>query len=247
MGHRTEALEWLRQALEIDERLARENPSVTVYQESLAVGYINIGIGQNDTGHPAEALESFRRARAIGERLARDHPTAHRYQNALGVTLLNMSEIEMGHGRWREAQQLLEQAIGHQRTALAVMPHYPSYQQIFGRSVLDLVSVHQALNQPTEAVRLTREWAALVGGNPGDLYNVACALALSIPLVPEDQKPALAAEAVQTLKESIAAGWSDAQHMSRDPDLAPLHNRDDFHRLLAELFDRGFPADPFAQ
>ena len=27
---------------------------------------------------------------------------------------------------------------------------------------------------------------------------------------------------------------------------APLGNRGDFRRLLAELFDRGFPADPFA-
>jgi hypothetical protein len=34
--------------------------------------------------------------------------------------------------------------------------------------------------------------------------------------------------------------------LHRDPGLAPLRDRDDFRRLLAELFDRGFPADPFA-
>jgi hypothetical protein len=33
----------------------------------------------------------------------------------------------------------------------------------------------------------------------------------------------------------------------RDPDLAPLRERQDFTRLLADLFDRGFPADPFAR
>ena len=45
---------------------------------------------------------------------------------------------------------------------------------------------------------------------------------------------------------AITAGWSDAQQTSRDPDLAPLRDRDDFRRPLAEVFDRGFPTDPFA-
>ena len=34
---------------------------------------------------------------------------------------------------------------------------------------------------------------------------------------------------------------------SRDPDLAPLYDRDDFRRLVNDLFDRGFPDDPFAR
>ena len=31
-----------------------------------------------------------------------------------------------------------------------------------------------------------------------------------------------------------------------DPDLLPLRDRADFRRLVADLFDRGFPAVPFA-
>ena len=57
----------------------------------------------------------------------------------------------------------------------------------------------------------------------------------------------MAAEAVQTLERAIDAGWNNAGKTNRDPDLAPLHDRDDFRRLLAKLCDRGFPADPFAQ
>ena len=70
---------------------------------------------------------------------------------------------------------------------------------------------------------------------------------MTVALADGEQKQALAAEAVQTLRDAVAAGWQDAQHTSRDPDLAPLRDRDDFRRLLAELFDRGFPADPFAR
>jgi hypothetical protein len=62
-----------------------------------------------------------------------------------------------------------------------------------------------------------------------------------------EQRQALAADAVQRLKEAMAAGWNDAGKTNSDPDLAPLRDREDFSRLLADLFDRGFPADPFAR
>ena len=48
------------------------------------------------------------------------------------------------------------------------------------------------------------------------------------------------------LRAAVAAGWSNASPVAHDPDLAPLRDRDDFRRLLAELFDRTMPADPFA-
>ena len=83
--------------------------------------------------------------------------------------------------------------------------------------------------------------------NSGELYNVACDLALCVSIARDrDRKQILAAEAVATLRAAVAAGYRDAANTSRDPDLAPLHDRDDFRELLAEMFDRSFPADPFA-
>ena len=46
---------------------------------------------------------------------------------------------------------------------------------------------------------------------------------------------------------AVSAGYADGNGISRDADLIPLHYRDDFHRLVAELLDRAFPADPFAR
>jgi len=34
---------------------------------------------------------------------------------------------------------------------------------------------------------------------------------------------------------------------ARDPHLAPLRDHGDFRRLVAGLFDRVFPSDPFAR
>ena len=50
-------------------------------------------------------------------------------------------------------------------------------------------------------------------------------------------------------ERAVAAGYHTSQnlaHMIYDPDLNALRARADFRRLLAELLDRGFPADPFA-
>ena len=114
--------------------------------------------------------------------------------------------------------------------------------------LLNLAKVHQALDQPAEAIRATREAAALSRRQAeGPLQRRLRPGAERPAHSRESQQQALAAEAVQTLEEAIAAGWNDAGKTSRDPDLAPLRDRDDFRRLLAELFDRGFPADPFAE
>ena len=76
-------------------------------------------------------------------------------------------------------------------------------------------------NQPAEAIRTMQEFDD--GGRrrirPISTMSPA-PWRLSVPLTPGEQQQALAVEAVQTLKQAIAAGWNDAQHTSRDPDLA---------------------------
>jgi hypothetical protein len=152
-----------------------------------------------------------------------------------------------GTGRHAEASAALHRSLVIQERLIRDNPTVVQYQNELALNLGNLAKVHQALNQPPRAIQARREWADLVRGNPNALYDVTCALALTVPLVPGDQKQVLAAEAVQWLREAIAAGWHDAVHTSRDSDLDPLRDRDDFRRLLAELFDRDFPTDPFAQ
>ncbi len=125
-------------------------------------------------------------------------------------------------------------------------PTVTQFQNALRNHLLKLATVYYALNQTAEAVWTKEELVALAKKNPSDLYGAACGLALSVPLVQGGQQQALAADAVQTLKQAVAAGWSDAQKTGQGPDLAPLRDRNDFRRLLAELFDRSFPANPLA-
>jgi tetratricopeptide (TPR) repeat protein len=230
----------------IRERLVRDQPTVTEYQNDLAENYNYFGFILNATGHPADALKSCLRALEISERLAHDHPSVHSHQSGLGISLNNIATLEMRPGQWPEAREHLERAIAYQRAALAMMPRHPVDQQALRAHQLNLMKVYHTLNKTADATRMMRELEELARGKPTELYDVACAVAASAPLARGEQRQALETEAVQTLRVAVAAGWIDARHTARDPDLAPLHDRDDFRRLLAALFDRGFPANPFA-
>ena len=244
-GRAAEALEEYRAALEIGTRMTRDSPSNAKYQSDLAICCNDNGALLAELGRLSEALESFRRALEIQERLARDQPSIHFYQSGLGVTVQNIAEIQMLEGLWPEAREGLERAIKHERTALAAMPDEPFYQKVLKYQLLNLAKVNLALHQPAEALRTARELAALAQNNPADLYDVVGVLAQCVPLAQGDPQQRLAAEAVQSLQEAIAAGWKDAGKISLT--LAPLRGRDDFRRLVHELLDRRFPADPFAR
>jgi serine/threonine-protein kinase len=245
-GRPTEALQSYRQALAIRERLVRDNPSVSSLQSDLAACLSEIGGILGTAGHVTEALKSSRQAAQIFERLARDHPSIVFYQTALAATLLDLATVEMGRVHWPAARAHLEQAIERERKVLAVTPRNPFDRQVLRRSLLNLAKVHRAMNQPAEAVQVTRELQEQSHGSPTELYDVVRALALTVPLTRREEQQALADEAMGTLQEAVAAGWNNAVKTCRDPDLTPLRNRADFRRLLMELFDRAFPADTFA-
>ena len=91
-----------------------------------------------------------------------------------------------------------------------------------------------------------------------DFYSLACYHALRYRLAKsrregsagvdtQEPPPTALDRAVVALRRAIDSGWTDADWTERDPDLVPLHDRDDYRQLIAELRDRTFPADPFAR
>ena len=80
---------------------------------------------------------------------------------------------------------------------------------------------------------------------PGELYNAACCMSLCIPIVEKDDQLDASKrqaavqfygdQAMKMLRDAVAKGFKDADHMKKDPFLAPLRQRDDFKKLLAEL------------
>src|SRR5262249_38309482 len=136
----------------------------------------------------------------------------------------------------------------HQRSVLDRQPQVGIYRRRLSYHYRNLARTLRALGRPDEAAEATRERIKLWPGDPSELYNVACEFALCVPIAKDDAlRGHCADEAMAALRAAVADGWSDAVHTTRDPDLAPLHERPDFRALLAELFDNRFPIDPFAR
>ena len=102
-----------------------------------------------------------------------------------------------------------------------------------------------AMRQVIEHLRFLAEKAPQAAPHR---YNLACELALCVPLMgpgkaePTAQEQAErrrhADEAVEALRQAVAAGFKDLKKLQKDPDLDALRAREDFKQLLAELTEK---------
>ncbi len=242
------ALELYRESSVIRAEMVAAHPTHSKYRELLAVNYDNIANLQRSLGQNSSAAESFRQSLARWTELVSVLPESLGYRSALGRALDALGTVLRAQGNLRDAEGAFRRAIENKTVVVGRAPQVVQYQRELADSYSHLASVFRSLRRTDEAAQIARTRKSLWVKNPNELYNVACELALCVPVVQDvEEGEDLAVEAVLTLKQAIAAGWSNALHTSRDPDLAPLRDRDDFRWLLAELFDRGFPADPFAK
>ena len=75
--------------------------------------------------------------------------------------------------------------------------------------------------------------------------GAACMLAQCVPIVEKDDKldcgkttgrnAFYADQAMAMLRDAVAKGYKDADHMKKDKDLDPLREREDFKKVVAEL------------
>lgn len=84
---------------------------------------------------------------------------------------------------------------------------------------------------------------------PADAYDAACLLARCISIVAthdqlnDSQRNAAARfygdAAMKTLQDAVSKGYKDVAKIREDRNLAPLRERDDFKKLLAERKAKG--------
>ncbi len=72
-------------ALAIHQKLADSNPTVTQFQDNLALNHLNIGSLLRASGKPTEAMMSYEAALAIHQKLADSNPNISEFQNGLAT------------------------------------------------------------------------------------------------------------------------------------------------------------------
>ena len=198
------------------------------------------------SGRLTEAETSYIDAVAIYKRLAADYPNQPDLQTNLACSYGNLAIHYSERRDFKAAKRYLDEALPHNQRALQANSRNPLYREHLQNNVRVLVAVNAGLHDQAAALRAARKLRDVGWDPPGDAHYAAHALALCIPIVNEDQQLDPVSreaavrfygnEAMTLLSEAVGMGWQHAAVLlTRDPALAPLRQRDDFKKLLAEV------------
>jgi serine/threonine protein kinase len=233
------------QAQSIQKQLAAQFPSRPEFRQDLAASHTYRGNLLRATGRPQEAETYYKQALSIQKELAARFPNDPDLRNKFAGTCVSLAFLQQQQGNLAAAKQLLLEARPHHLAALKANPRHPTYQQLYRNHLNGLTRVHAALLEQEDAVRTAESCRDLGWNAPADAYDAACFLSLCIPIVArhsklDDKKRREAGQlycdaAMKLLRDAVSKGFKDVVHMKKDTDLNPLHQREDFQKLVAEL------------
>jgi tetratricopeptide (TPR) repeat protein len=225
-GKLREAEAALRQALSVQEKLAADFPTVPEHRRELGRGQVHLGNLQQSNEQPEEALKWYARSIETLEELLRQ-------MNVDAATRQILRNAHMGRAQVLDNLKRYAEAAKDWDKALELSPERerPAVRMNRARSRARGARVDAALAEAEELAK---------NADANTLYYAACvfALAASERDGRSSAKEDRAGRAVVLLRQAVAKGYKDAEHMKQDDDLNALRQRDDFKKLLAELEKR---------
>jgi hypothetical protein len=232
-------------ALALRKRLADDFPARPEFRQDLADGLGNLGVLLQITGRLKEAEAAHTDALTLRKQLAADFPDQSDLRNGLADSYTNLALLRLGQRDFKASKAHLDEAGLHHEAALRANPRHPEYRQCYRNNLKALIQVDAGLGDWAGAKQAAQKSCDLGWDPPRDAYAAARGLSLCIPIVrsddsaTKDERDQRAAcygdEAMQMLRAAAAKGYKDDARMGKDDDLAPLRERDDFKKLLAEL------------
>lgn len=217
--------------------LVRQSPAQKPYHCMLAIGLNDLGEVQRRLGQAPAAEQSFRHALACQEPLVKQDPQNVDLQSGLGVMYNDLGILLEESKRSAEAVKAYEQAV-HQQQALASAPAITRYRQFLSKHYFNYGRVLRQTGRPADAARAALARRELWPKDPQHLFSVAEELALAardLSTGAVDASGEITADkcgdyAVETLKQSMAAGWKPPNSNWTQSFLA-VQNRPDFLEL----------------
>jgi tetratricopeptide (TPR) repeat protein len=210
-------------ALDLKKKLVEKYPSIPEYQIKLGGSFINIGDMLRQQGRWADSLKWLDDAIATLTPVHRAEPRDVTAKEYLSKSHYNRAMSKVALYRWAEA-------LPDWDRALELAP--PRFQPMLraGR-----ISSRVQTGHVLEAVADVEELTKSSNWNYGQWYEFACAYSVAAGKY-RDKNQAYSDRAMELLLLAVKAGWKDAAHMMRDSDMAPIRNREDFRKLIAELY-----------
>jgi tetratricopeptide (TPR) repeat protein len=214
-------------------------------RNDLASAWFSLALAQAALKKRDDEVRSYERSREIRERLVKELPENVAFHHDLGATLINLGYAYAQTGHLEDGLEALRRAVEEKRTAFMASPQVVEYRRGLNNAYGALAEVERKQGTPGAAAAALRERRKLWPDQPQELYRIACEQADTARRVARDRTELSAAEqaeralyldeAMDTLRLAVAAGFADAERLSKDANLAPLRQREDFARLLAGL------------
>jgi tetratricopeptide (TPR) repeat protein len=247
MGRIAESFPPFRRGLDILDGLIAANPSVPGYRIMRADGQFRLGWALGRLDRNPEALTEMEKATVAAEELVKADSGSTQTRNLLAQCLTQGGNLLVGMGRAAEARPKLRRAL---QLLEAQAREFPSSHDIRIALTIALRGVGRAEAAAGEraaafsAFRRASELdLSLAGQYPLCWNNLACSLALMIPVSPPDGREALALRALDALRHAHTAGYPIYLKPTTPDDFIFLRDRRDFRELVLDV---AMPADPFA-
>jgi serine/threonine-protein kinase len=235
-----------RESLTLLNKLVADSPNRAEYRESLAAAHMNFGcMLVKDPSRQKDAESANRQAADLYKQLAVDFPAVPEYPAHVANSLDGLAELALARQHYADACQLLQEALPYCRAALRSNPRDGFGRAVFAENRKLLAQARLALGEHAAAAAAAEEMLPLSDDPAGDAVTVAGLLARCRPLAAKDpmlsdaQRKDLAQRyaerALACLREAIAKGYKDVDHLKADADFASLRSRADFLKLLHEL------------
>ena len=251
------ALTEYQQAVELLEKVNHEHPELSEEGLELALLLGDLGTIQQMAGKLDSALASGSKAAEILERLERQHPSVLNYEQGLASTYNMISELHRHRREPAEAIAFVHKARTLLERLIGLHPDDAYLRLDLAKSQNTLGRVLQETGEPVEALRSFQRAVDLYESMPEldqrNCYNLACNVALSIPLIGVKNGTAKSVDisklskgdqlrrkrygdrAIEALRTAVKAEFLDLDILRSDTDLDPLRDRPDFQSLMDEV------------
>jgi serine/threonine protein kinase/tetratricopeptide (TPR) repeat protein len=239
-GKRAPALAAYTEACNLREQLRQDHPHYRGNDWQLADVYYNLGTAYLDKS-VYDALPHLDAAVAILDQLFKDNPGNVDLRRRLADTHHSRGEGLAKLHRLKQALAAYQKAIEHGLAILKSDPGDDQYRRYLSMDYAAAGLVLRLLGQPADAAATALERRKLWPTNGKELYKVACDLAQCVAVVQKkgklsdadrDRCRQIGDDAVETLRQALACGFSDLQKLQSDPYLQPLRAREDFETLV---------------
>jgi serine/threonine protein kinase len=208
--------------LTISEKLVDQFPAVWAYKFELGLGYYNLGELSRHTGKLGETLDMFDKAvqflKIVHDREPRDVKAKTFLRNSYNGRAQAYDRLH----RYAEAVKDWDSVI-----ELSTPTEQPVFRLARALSQVRAGMVGEAVAEVAELSQQSNLTAI-------HWYAFACIHATASTKVP-DKHQEYSNRAMELLHKAVDAGFQDIKLLKTNKDIAPLRDRDDFKKLIAEL------------